>query len=61
MMKKREQVAGYTEAAPVLQHARDALPASVSGVISVVSRTVAVRPAPTSQAMLKLEPYTKPF
>ena len=55
MMKKNEQVEGYTEAARVLRHAKAVLLVCALGAKSVVSRIAAARLALTLQGMLKLE------
>ena len=55
MMMKSEQVAGYTGAAPVLQHARVVLPVCALGVKSVGSPTAVAKLALTSLGMPKLE------
>ncbi|MBA0620893.1 hypothetical protein Godav_006560 [Gossypium davidsonii] len=52
---KRELVAGYTGVAPVLQHARVALPVCVLGVKSVGSLIAVAKLALTSLGMPKLE------
>ena len=54
-MMKNGQVEGCTEVAPVLQHARAALPVCASAVKSVVSQIAAAKPAPTSPGTQKYE------
>lgn len=55
MMMKSEQVAGYTGAATVLQHARVVLPVCALGVKSVGSLTAVAKLALTSPGMPELE------
>lgn len=55
MMKRSEQVVGFTGAAPVLQRARAALLVYALAVKSVASRIATARPAPTSQQMQRPE------
>ncbi|KAJ6952752.1 hypothetical protein NC653_041782 [Populus alba x Populus x berolinensis] len=53
--ENNEEAEGYTEVAPVLQHARAALPVCALGVRSVASRIAAAKPALTSPGMQKFE------
>lgn len=55
MMTKNGQVEGCTGVAPVLQHARAALPVCALGVRSVASQIAAAKPALTSPGMQKFE------
>lgn len=55
MMRKKEQVVGFIEAAAVNQHAKAALLVYVLAVKFVVSQIAAAKLAPTSPEMLNLE------
>lgn len=55
MMTKNGQVGGCTGVAPVLQHARAALPVCALVVKSVVSQIAAAKLALTSLGMQKFE------
>ena len=57
MMRKREQVAGFTGAALVLQPARAALPVCASAVKFAASQNAAARPAQTSLETPKLSEH----